>query len=103
MDGTFRVKRNIMSLADIIATIGISILLLAFILNTRNLISADKKLYNYLNIVGAGLCGYSAYLISFYPFVVLEAVWVIVALLSLYKNVSRETSQIKNHVSRETK
>ena len=81
-----------MSLADIIATIGISILLIAFILNSRNLISADKKLYNILNIIGAGLCGYSAYLISFYPFVVLETVWAMVALISIIKGVSRETS-----------
>ncbi len=84
-----------MSSADIIATAGISILLLAFILNTRKIISADKKIYNILNIIGAALCGYSAYLISFYPFVVLEAVWVIVAALTLFKNVSRETPEVK--------
>lgn len=84
-----------MSIADIIATIGIGILLIAFILNTRNIIAADKKTYNILNIIGAGLCGYSSYLISFYPFVVLEAVWVIVAALTLFKNVSRETPQVK--------
>ena len=92
MDGAVRIKRNCMSLADIIATIGISILLIAFILNSRNLIYADKKLYNILNRVGAALCGYSAYLISFYPFVVLETVWAVVALISLFKGVSRETS-----------
>lgn len=92
MDGVIRIKRNGMSAADIIATIGISILLIAFILNSRNLISADKKLYNILNIIGAALCGYSAYLISFYPFVVLETVWAVVALISLFKGVSRETS-----------
>jgi hypothetical protein len=84
-----------MTLADIIATIGISILLIAFILNSRNLISADKKWYNILNIVGATLCGYSSYLISFYPFVVLEAVWAVVAMVSLFRSVSRETSAIK--------
>ena len=80
-----------MSLADVIATIGISILLVAFILNSRKIISADKLLYNILNIVGAGLCGYSAYLISFYPFVVLETVWALVALISVIRSVSRET------------
>ena len=83
-----------MSIADIIATIGISLLLIAFILNSRNVISAEKKWYNILNVVGAGLCGYSSYLISFYPFVVLEAVWAIVAMITLYKSVSRETPTI---------
>lgn len=92
MDGVVRIKRNGMSTADIIATVGISILLIAFILNSRKLIAADKNLYNLLNIIGAALCGYSAYLISFYPFVVLETVWAMVAMISIVKGVSRETS-----------
>jgi hypothetical protein len=83
-----------MSIADIIATVGISILLVAFILNSRKIISADKLLYNGLNIIGAALCGYSAYLISFYPFVVLETVWALVALISVIRSVSRETRVI---------
>jgi hypothetical protein len=91
MDGIIRVKGNRMSIADIIATIGISILLVAFILNSRKVISADKLGYNILNIVGAALCGYSAYLIRFYPFVVLETVWALVALTSVMRSVSRET------------
>lgn len=83
-----------MSIADIIATIGITILLIAFILNSRNLLAANKVWYNLLNIIGASLCGISAYMISFYPFVVLEAVWALVALITLIKSVSRETPVI---------
>lgn len=81
-----------MSLADVIATIGITILLAAFVLNSRNMISADRKFYNILNIIGATLCGISAYMISFYPFVILEGVWVIVAVIALRKSVPRGTS-----------
>ena len=84
-----------MSLADIIATIGITVLLIAFILNSRNVLSANKTLYNLLNVIGASLCGISAYMISFYPLVVLEAVWALVALVTLYRSVSRETPAIK--------
>lgn len=83
-----------MTLADIIATIGISILLVAFILNSRGMLAANKTWYNLLNVIGAALCGISAYMISFYPFVVLETVWAIVALISLYRSVSRETPLI---------
>ena len=80
-----------MSLADVIATIGVSTLLVAFVLNIRNIISPNNRWYNILNIIGATLCGYSAYLISFYPFVILEAVWAAVAAIALLKRVSRET------------
>ena len=91
MDGAIRVKGNRMSMADVIATIGVSTLLLAFILNTRNIVSPDNRWYNILNIIGAAMCGYSAYLISFYPFVILEAVWAAVAAIALLRRVSRET------------
>jgi hypothetical protein len=91
MDGAIGVKGNRMSLADVIATIGVSTLLVAFILNTRNLVPPANRLYNILNIIGAGLCGYSAYLIGFYPFVILEAVWATVATIALLRSVSRET------------
>ena len=82
-----------MSTSDITATIGVSLLLIAFILNSRKMIAVESIGYAALNIIGAGLCGYSAFLISFYPFVVLETVWVIVALVSLMKIVSRGTSR----------
>ena len=80
-----------MSTSDITATIGVSLLLIAFILNSRKIIATESIGYAVLNIIGAGLCGYSAYLISFYPFVVLETVWVVIALVSLFKIVSRGT------------
>ena len=87
MDGTSGIKRNCMSFADIIATAGVTILLGAFILNSRKLLTADSLWYNSLNVAGAVLCGFSAYLIEFYPFVVLETAWAIFALTSLYKSV----------------
>lgn len=83
MDGIIRIERNRMSGSDVLATVGVSILLAAFILNTRNLLAADKKWYNILSVTGATLCGYSAFLISFYPFVVLETVWALVAAFAL--------------------
>lgn len=96
MDGTTGTKGNSMSLANILATSGVTILLGAFILNSRKLLTADSRRYNVLNVVGAVLCGFSAYLIKFYPFVVLEGAWAIFAFVSLYRSVSRETLTI-NH------
>lgn len=80
-----------MSISDILGTVGVSLLLVGFFLNLFKKIRVDSVGYGLLNIVGAGLCGVSAYLISFYPFVVLEGVWVLVSMYALFKNVPRET------------
>jgi hypothetical protein len=80
-----------MSIPDIIATIGVTILLVAFFLNLNKRITASSYYYIIGNIVGAGLCCLSSYLIHFYPFVILEAVWSLVATVSLFNNVPRGT------------
>ncbi|MGZ4042389.1 MAG: CBU_0592 family membrane protein [Bacteroidia bacterium] len=79
-----------MTLADWIGTTGVTLLLIAFALNISKKISASSKLYLLLNILGAGLAGVSSYLIQFWPFVVLESVWVIATLLALFKPASDE-------------
>ncbi|MGB4776577.1 MAG: hypothetical protein WBP45_15470 [Daejeonella sp.] len=84
-----------MKLSDIIASIGVTLLLIAFFLNLKKLLSTENKIYSLLNIAGAGLCGISSYMISFYPFVILEGVWVAVALTSFFKSVPRETLKHK--------
>ena len=80
-----------MKLSDIIASIGVIILLIAFVLNLSGKLSSKNKLYMLLNLIGAGACCYASYMVSFYPFVVLEGVWGTVALVSLLR-VPRGTS-----------
>lgn len=77
-----------MSTSDIIASVGVTLLLIAFFLNLRKKLSSDSVLYSVLNIVGAGLCGLSSYMIHFYPFVLLESIWVAVAFTTLFKKRS---------------
>jgi hypothetical protein len=74
-----------MKTSDIIASVGVIILLIGFMLNLFKKISPESKAYALMNFVGAGLCGYSSYLISFWPFVILESIWAFVALISLFK------------------
>jgi hypothetical protein len=81
-----------MTLPDIIASVGVSILLIAFFLNLFGKIASSSKFYIFSNIIGAGLCCLSSYLIRFYPFVILEAIWASVAIVSLFKHVPRGTS-----------
>jgi len=82
-----------MKTPDILASLGVIILLIAFLLNLYKKMPAQSNTYKAMNLVGAGICCFSSYLIRFYPFVALEGVWAIVALLSLF-NVPRGTSQV---------
>ncbi|WP_221269300.1 CBU_0592 family membrane protein [Mucilaginibacter sp. X5P1] len=80
-----------MKASDIIASIGVIILLIAFLLNLYKKLPTSSKVYIFMNFLGAAICCFSSYLIKFYPFVVLESIWSLVALVSLFK-VPRETS-----------
>jgi hypothetical protein len=73
------------SFPTLVGTIGVSLLLLAYLLNLIKRISQESKTYTLLNIVGAGLACYSSYLISFVPFVILEGTWFVVSLVALIK------------------
>jgi uncharacterized protein with PQ loop repeat len=81
-----------MTQADIIGTLGVSLLLLAFLLQILKIVKSDSSVYSILNVLGAGLAGYSSYLLHFKPFIVLESFWALVSLFSLYKNLSVKSS-----------
>ena len=70
-------------MAHLIGTIGVALLLAAFVLNLLKLMSAEGYAYTLLNLLGAGLACYSSYLIDFVPFVVLEGVWAVAAAFAL--------------------
>ena len=74
-----------MAYNDIVGTVGVGLILLAYFLATGKLIAGDGKLFYVLNIIGAGLACYASYLIGFLPFVILEATWVLVSLYGLMK------------------
>ncbi len=86
-----------MKTSDIIATVGVTLLLIAFFLQSTKVIKTDSASYGLLNLFGAAIAGYASWLIPFMPFVILEAVWSVVALYGLIKIYS------DNNVSRETK
>ncbi len=81
-----------MKTSDIIASLGVIILLIAFLLNLYKKLPAESKTYSLLNFIGAGTCCFASWLIGFYPFIILEAIWAFVALVSLFK-VPRGTSK----------
>ncbi len=77
-----------MNYSDLINTGGVSLILLAFILLTMGKTKQQDVTYNLLNLIGAGLACYGSVLIHAVPFIVLEAVWCIVAVYGLMKKAS---------------
>ena len=72
--------------ANVINSIGVVLVLLAFLLITLKVIKPEDRVYNLLNLAGSLLTGYGSYLIQAIPFVVLEIVWGSVAIYALFKN-----------------
>lgn len=74
-----------MTYNDIIGTIGVGLILLAYFLNTAKLLSQDGRAYYVLNIIGAALACYASLLINYWPFVILEGTWTLVSIYGLMK------------------
>ena len=78
-----------MTYTDIISAIGVSLILLAFFLNTFKYISDNGKLYFTLNIIGGVFACYGSVLLNSLPFIILEGTWSIVALIGLIKSLKQ--------------
>lgn len=74
-----------MSTSDLIGFVGVTILLIAFLLNLSGKFPSNTALYSVLNIIGAGLACLASILISYLPFIILEGSWTLVAIISLIK------------------
>lgn len=72
---------------DIIGSVGVGLILIAYFLNTAKLIPQEGKLYYVLNIVGAAIAAYASYLIQYWPFVILETTWTLVSIYGLMKTM----------------
>lgn len=74
-----------MSLSDWAGSIGVAILLLAFILMLLNKISKDGIVYLIMNFVGSVLAAIASYLIHYTPFIILEMAWMLASLFGIWK------------------
>lgn len=72
-----------MNFNDVIGTIGVGIILLAYFLNLFSFIANNRKLFYFLNIIGSSFACLVSYLIDYLPFVILEATWAIVSVIGL--------------------
>ena len=62
------------------------LLLVAYFLSLFKLLRSESKVYGLLNFIGAGLACFASLMIGFIPFVVLEGIWAIIALVGIFRN-----------------
>lgn len=72
-----------MELSDIIGFTGVSILLVAYVLDLFKVTLNYRKTYLLLNLLGAGLACLASVMINYMPFVILEGTWALVSLVTL--------------------
>ena len=68
-----------------IGSVGVALLLFAFGLNLFGWLTSTSRCYQGLNLLGAGLACYASWQIDFFPFVVLEGIWSLVALTAFLR------------------
>jgi hypothetical protein len=72
-----------MNTTDWIGFIGVTILLIAYLLNLGKIIKQDSAIYLFLNILGAGIACFASILLDYLPFIILEACWTVVSAFGL--------------------
>ena len=72
-----------MNVTDWTGAIGVTILLVAFILNLTNRLGKESLGYIVLNILGAGIACLASILLHYWPFIILEGSWTLVSLVGL--------------------
>jgi hypothetical protein len=81
-----------MTYNDIIGSIGVALILVAYFLNTERLIHVNGKLFFVMNIIGSALACYASFLIGYWPFVILEGTWTLVSIYGLMKAMKIQMS-----------
>jgi len=78
-----------MNTNDLIGTVGVGLVLLAYFMNIFSLIKKDGILFYTLNIIGGAISCYASILIHFLPFIILEGIWTIVSVVGLLKSIKK--------------
>ncbi len=80
-----------MTQTDWIGFIGVTILLIAFFLNLRNLLDKESITYLLLNFIGAGLACFASILLNYLPFIILEGSWTLVSTIGIYNYLTKNS------------
>jgi hypothetical protein len=79
-----------MTLSDIFGIGGVGLILAAYFLSVNKVVSQDSASYSWINLSGALLAFVSCYMIGSVPFTVLQAIWAVISIHSLWKIYSKK-------------
>ena len=74
-----------MTIVDWLGFIGVFQILLAYFLNVIGKVSKSDLSFILLNLIGAAMACLASILLKYVPFIILEAVWMLISLISLLK------------------
>lgn len=83
-----------MNFTDWIGSIGVFQIVLAYTLNALGYLTTKSLYFILLNLVGATMACIASILLNYWPFIILEGVWVLVSLFTLIQYISK--TYIKN-------
>jgi hypothetical protein len=78
-----------MSLADIIGSCGVGLLLLAYLLTILKVLKIDGKIFISMNVIGGTLACLASVMIHYIPFIVLEGAWALVSVFTLIRSFGK--------------
>ena len=70
--------------SEVVAYLGMTLILSAFLLETRDFLNSKSPTYLWMMAGGAALLAIRAYLIDEWAFFILEAVWFLAAVMGLW-------------------
>ena len=74
-----------MTFVTFIGTLGATLILIAFVLNQQHIWKDTEARYDLMNLLGSLLLVVYAYLLMSWPFIILNAVWLLVSLYDILK------------------
>ncbi len=77
-------------IVEIAGWIAMALILAAYLLNSTGKISAQSWTYSWLNLVGASLFVWNTYVHEVYPPMVLNIIWVFIALFSMLQKILKK-------------
>ena len=80
-----------MTTIDWLGFLGVFQILLAYFLNVVGKITNKHIAFILLNLVGASMACLASILLNYWPFIILEAVWALVSLYSLFSFNKKST------------
>ena len=80
--------------SETISFLGMFFILVAFFMETQNLIHSKASSYLFLMALGSGILAVRAYLISEWAFFILEIAWFLTAVLGFFKRTVEDTTTL---------